>query len=1184
MSETRAALIKSLFQKAVELPEAQRAEYLHAQCGLDNTLLDEIQVLLVHADAMPPNFLGGEVVDADAANQGITTANRSQASPRPHPDADEDDLLGIPEQFGKFQIVRLIGIGGMGAVYEARQPYPRRTVALKVLRPGLITRERTRRFEREADLLGRLQHPGIAHVYEAGVADTSDGKRPFLAMELIDGQPLDEWARDADRSVRDRLEMMVKICDAIDHAHQRAIMHRDLKPTNILVDQRGQAKVLDFGIARATEADVHVVTLDTAPGQLLGTLPYMSPEQVAGDQRQLDVRSDVYALGVLLYELLSGRLPYDVRHRSIHEAARLICEEEPTRLSASDTSLRGDLETIVAKALEKDRVRRYQSARALATDLRRFLDDRPILARPASRFYQLRKFARRNKMLVGGVTATFISLVIGLVSATWLALREADARQESNRALYRSSLAAAAGALRENDIATAERHLLSTPEELRRWEWHHLVSRLDESMASAEFAAPALGSGLPATRGLVHAWFSDTDRKVHVARRRVGRQNSRLEVDTWQASASAGIAQLGSWSLDEVGLFAPVVSGDALFVQSQDGQATVRELMQGALRESFAGPPVSPQVFIQSRVSESAAADQLRILTPIMERGAEHVVFSADGQHICTAAESIVSVVHAAKPNDSLTLEPHIEGVGAAVFTPDGRYLVTAGNNRQLACYDLDDGGRRVWQQLDAHRDAILAAAISPDGGLLATGGQDCVLRLWDTRTGQPRGAMVGHKNPMFALSFSDDGNQLVSCSGNRVRIWQLEAAGDLEVMRGHTSFVRSLAMSPDGALLASGSRELRIWDVHSGMLVLESQGDGQSPRDIVLRDSASSVSAPSPRPTHKAGLPVTMYNRLSFSPDGRHLLVNVGEYVDGQRMNSSFIMDVRTGRTIHTFEPHADHMPIAYGSAGQFLLAIGAEAGKPALLDADTYEIAMLLGSQHARYSFDRDGKRLAIVDSQSQRIVDLPTGKTLQSWTYSTTRMHTLVRDGAVLALATPDGGIALLDVASGREIGVLRGHTGKVLCFAELPGASRNTSGLISGADDRTIRLWDLDAMDELTVLRGHTDTVWDLAVTPDGKTVFSASGDYTIRRWDTRPLRDILAARTEYKRIAEKLTPRVNALLDEREGPAAAADHIAADKTLSKREHQIAQQLLLGISASRSKRAESGAGAGERHGAE
>jgi eukaryotic-like serine/threonine-protein kinase len=334
---------------------------------------------------------------------------------------------------GEYRILGLIGEGGMGAVYKAEQRHPRRIVALKVIRAGVATPQLLRRFEQETEALGRLRHPGIAPIFEAGTADAGYGPQPYFAMELIDGPSLTEYARARKLSTRERLELMAKVCDAVHHAHQRGIIHRDLKPGNILVDESGQPKILDFGVARVTDSD-NRATRETDMGQLIGTLAYMSPEQVLADPLELDTRSDVYALGVILYELLSGRLPYDVSRKLLHQAVQAIQEEEPTALSSVNRVYRGDVETIVAKALEKDKTRRYASAADLAADLRRHLGDEPILARPATTLYQVRKFARRHKGLVSGVGAIFVVLVLGIAVSAWQAVRATRAEQAARQA------------------------------------------------------------------------------------------------------------------------------------------------------------------------------------------------------------------------------------------------------------------------------------------------------------------------------------------------------------------------------------------------------------------------------------------------------------------------------------------------------------------------------------------------------------------------------------------------------------------------------------------------------------------------------------------------------------------------------------------------------------------------------
>lgn len=360
-----------------------------------------------------------------------------------------DGPLGkrLPSAIGHYRIVRLIGEGGMGVVYEAEQEHPRRTVALKVIR-GATSPELLRRFELESEALARLQHPGIAQVYEAGSADTGFGPQPYFAMELIvNGKRLTGYAEAHRLKVRQRLELMAKVCDAVHHAHQRGIIHRDLKPGNILVDEHGHPKILDFGVARVTNSDTQA-TRQTDIGQLIGTLAYMSPEQALADPLELDTRSDVYTLGVILYEVLSLHLPYTLS-KTLVESIRTIRETEPVPVSTFDHSFRGDIQTIVAKALEKDKVRRYSSAADFAADIRRYLKDEPIEARRASLSYQFQKFARRNKALVAGVAAVFLVLVVGIAVSTWQAVR---ARRAEQIAIQERHSAAAVNDFLQNDL------------------------------------------------------------------------------------------------------------------------------------------------------------------------------------------------------------------------------------------------------------------------------------------------------------------------------------------------------------------------------------------------------------------------------------------------------------------------------------------------------------------------------------------------------------------------------------------------------------------------------------------------------------------------------------------------------------------------------------------------------------
>jgi tRNA A-37 threonylcarbamoyl transferase component Bud32/CHASE2 domain-containing sensor protein len=301
-----------------------------------------------------------------------------------------DAPSSYPMRIGRYHVKRIIGGGGMGTVYEAVQEHPRRAVALKVMKPGIASRSALRRFEDESQILARLRHPNIAQVYEAGTHDEGHGPVPYFALEYIpNARSITEYAKAKKLSARQRLDLFAKVCDAIYHGHQKGIIHRDLKPGNILVDANGEPKIIDFGVARTTDSDLALTTLQTDVGQLIGTVQYMSPEQVEGDPHAIDVRSDVYSLGVVLYELLSDKLPYNVSGAAVLEAARIIKVEPPTRLSTIDTKLRGDLETIVLTALEKDRGRRYQSAHELFEDITRYLRDEPIVARRPTVWYIL---------------------------------------------------------------------------------------------------------------------------------------------------------------------------------------------------------------------------------------------------------------------------------------------------------------------------------------------------------------------------------------------------------------------------------------------------------------------------------------------------------------------------------------------------------------------------------------------------------------------------------------------------------------------------------------------------------------------------------------------------------------------------------------------------------------------------
>jgi non-specific serine/threonine protein kinase/serine/threonine-protein kinase len=441
--------LKAILDEVLRLEGAARELCAQRFCEQNPELADELRSLLRAADAT--------VGPTQHITLGLQVAGLAVVG----------GSADLPERIGPYRIISKLGEGGMGVVYEAAQTSPRRKVAVKIVRGGqFVDEQRARLLQREADTLARLKHPGIGAIFEAG--RTEQGLH-FFAMELVQGEPLDGFLGRRPKVVdeaelRFRLSLFRKIADAVHYAHQRAVVHRDLKPSNIFVTEETsrdddaasgatrpgvrlpEIKILDFGLARITDGDVAAATMTTEVGLIKGTLPYMSPEQARGDPDEIDVRCDVYALGVILYEMLSGRRPYDVTRKSLPEALRVICEQPPTALRQSWSGARRidpDVETIVGRALEKDAGRRYSSAAALSEDVARYLTSQPILARPPSATYQLRKFAARNRAIVGGVAATFLVLVGGVVVASTLGLREAAQRKAAEAA--RNDLQAVVG-------------------------------------------------------------------------------------------------------------------------------------------------------------------------------------------------------------------------------------------------------------------------------------------------------------------------------------------------------------------------------------------------------------------------------------------------------------------------------------------------------------------------------------------------------------------------------------------------------------------------------------------------------------------------------------------------------------------------------------------------------------------
>ncbi len=452
---------RELFLHAVgKLPSEQWESYLAVACDGDADLARQVEILLqVHRDA-------GSFLDAPAF--GLDATVHYPISERPG------------TTIGPYKLLQQIGEGGMGVVFMAEQTEPiQRTVALKIIKPGMDTRQVIARFEAERQALAMMDHPNIARVLDAG---TTDSGRPYFVMELVKGVPITKYCDEKHLPLRARLELLLPVCQAVQHAHQKGVIHRDIKPSNVLVaeyDDQAVPKIIDFGVAKATAQKLTDRTMFTEFGQVVGTVEYMSPEQAKFNQLDIDTRSDIYSLGVLLYELLTGSTPFGrkrLQEAAFDEALRIIREEEPqkpsTRLSTTDglpriaanrhseparlsKDVRGELDWVVMKALEKDRNRRYETANGLARDVERFLHDEPVQACPPSATYRFRKFARRNKVALLAATAaiaTLMLLVLGLGISNLLIAAE---RNQKATALVEKEQALAA-AKKSEEAAQSE--------------------------------------------------------------------------------------------------------------------------------------------------------------------------------------------------------------------------------------------------------------------------------------------------------------------------------------------------------------------------------------------------------------------------------------------------------------------------------------------------------------------------------------------------------------------------------------------------------------------------------------------------------------------------------------------------------------------------------------------------------
>ncbi len=962
-----------------------------------------------------------------------------------------------------YEVQGELGRGGMGVVYRARDVTLNRAVALKVVLAGGHTgaAERTR-FLAEARAVAHLQHPNIVQLFECG----EHGGLPFLTLELVPGGSLAERLAGAALPPREAARLVEQLARAVAYAHGRGVLHRDLKPANVLLAADGTPKITDFGLAKRLDDEA----VRTASGAILGTPCYMAPEQTFGDSRWVGPAADVYALGAILYELLTGRPPF--KAATTLETLDQVRRREPVSPRRLNPAVPRDLATVCLTCLYKEPAKRYAGAGALADDLQRWLTGRPVLARPVRWPGRVARWAKRNPAVAALGGAVFLSLLVGTVLATAFAVEAGDRADEAQRHAAAARLLADKArkaeerANREAQEAdknarlaregedSAYRHLYvaqlfwaqrevhsgsvarasdllarlvpeAARKDLRGLEWYHLRNLCHPELRTL-IANERPVYGVCFSPDGQHLASAGHDNLVHIWDRQTGRQVRSL------AGHSAGIVCV-AYSPDGTLLAS---SGDDLAVRLWDARTGKEGL---PLRGHTGG-------CIHS------------------------VAFSPDGKRLASASSDQTVRVWDVRTGKPLHVLRAPGGPIGVAFSPDGGRLATSAYDGLVTVWDTATG--KECFRCNANNGQVSSVAFSPDGRHLAHSGMDGTVRLRHAGTGEPRLSIRAHDQIVYSVAFSADGKRLASCSADQtIKVWDPETGKALLRLCGHTSPVFRAVFSPDGRWLASASTDaVKIWDA------------GRPPATVTL-PSAHGVAFD-----------------VALSPDGKRLAVA------HEWGGTVTLWDVPSRKPLRALRGHADRVRgVAFSPSGKLLGSCSADK-MIKLWDMSRGEELLCLEGHRAgvcKVSFSPDGLRLASAgEDRTVRIWDTRTGKALLTLQGHKGPVYDVAYspDGGWVASASGDGTVRLWEAATGKEYRTLPGHTAEAIAVRFRPGGKQ----LTSGGSDRTVRVWEVSTGRLLRILhapiRGLQGAVFGVAYSPDGKRLAAANENGTISLWE------------------------------------------------------------------------------------